>query len=276
MKSRRVAAYASAAVVVAAVCIALAMMRGGNEPSADAGEGVAPSRSINDAGARSRSNGTFRQPAKREKPEDGAKTAGGMAKDTVVVADEEYLDEEKPLTERQKGVRNELQAALDDNDLMAVRRAIAKFNASPAEGGLGGDITKGMRRQAVQALAWFGKEGVIDLIGFLGDEDESIASEACDQFELAMNSGDMSQAESSMYLKAIMTALTDPERIDNLLANLAPMDNAVRADTIREILANGTAEAKEVMREKLEFYTDVGVKGVEDLEKWALKIPYGE
>ena len=210
-----------------------------------------------------------KQPARNDRQSDvGTDPAGATAE--VGPGDEE------PLTEQQKAVSSELQSALDGNDLKAVLRAIAKFKASSAQGGLEGNVTKSMRRQAVQALAWFGKDGVIDLIDFLADEDESIASDAYDQFELAMNSGDMSQAECSMYLKAIMTALTDSERIDNLLVNLAPMDNSVKAATIMEILAKGTPEAKKVMREQLEFYTDAGVVTVEDVQKWALENPDGE
>lgn len=276
--SRFVVYYLAAVALVAAAIYAVVALRGSSEDLDPVAEDGTDARPIATAAAKSgKEKVVGRRPQKGSAEKQTARTGRqpGVGTDAhEAMAEAEFDDEEEePLTEQQKAVKTELQSALDGNNLRAVLRAIEKFKASSTQGGLEGNVTKDMRRLAVQALSWFGKDGIIDLIEFLGDEDESIASDAYDQFELAMNSGDISQTECSTYLKAIMTALTDAERIDNLLSSLAPLDNSVKADTIMDILVNGTTEAKDVMREQLEFYTDVGVETVEDVAQWARENP---
>lgn len=168
------------------------------------------------------------------------------------------LDEidEALLTDLQKAVLQELRDALEGNDIRAVRRAIAKFYLSEREGGLGGRIPTILRKQAVQALGWFGSSAISDMIPFMADADPQVEQEAFDQFELALEDWNIGDRATSRILQQVLSAVNDAERIDSLLMNLSRMRNSVKAETILAVLETGTDVAKSVMRENVEFYTE--------------------
>ena len=62
------------------------------------------------------------------------------------------IDEEESLSEVQKSVLREIQRALDADDVKALRKALMRFTASKAKGGLGGyeNVPRVIRAAAVQ------------------------------------------------------------------------------------------------------------------------------
>ena len=196
-----------------------------------------------------------------------------MAKPNVLNAAE--IDEESMLSEVQKAVLKDIQDALDADDLKALRKALHKFAESSQKGGLGGyaNVPRVIRAAAVQALGWFGKEAAVDLIDFMADSDEDISSDAFDQFEMALQDGDMSDFERAEIVKATAKALTDADRVESLLSNLIDMRNSVKADTAITILNDGTSQSKAGLMEQMEFYFDDGVKTADDIGKWRAENP---
>lgn len=184
--------------------------------------------------------------------------------------------EEEDLTELQKGVLAELQKALDDNDLRKVRKVLAKFVAKVENGGLGGDVPKCMRMRAVEALGWFGKDAAIDVMEYMADADEDVASDARNAFEQALQDCEMGDAQRSALVKAAMQAINDGEQIDSLLSQLNDMRNSVKVQTIESILDAGTEMAKQKMQEQLGDYTDSEVTTRDELKKWAVENPDDE
>lgn len=187
-------------------------------------------------------------------------------------------DGDEPLTELQRQVMMELQDALDNDDIKAVRKVVLKFKAPVAKGGLGGigSLPKGMRVAAVDALGWFGGKAAVDLLEFVADSDEEVSQSAFDMFELALQDFDMGDAERSEIVSAAMTVLTDSEQIDQLLNNLTEMRNSRKVTTIINIMQTGTEQAKAVMAEQLEFYTDSDVATIEDIKDWLKQNPDDE
>ena len=104
------------------------------------------------------------------------------------VLDAAEIDDEADLSDVQRSVLEEIQAALDADDLKALRKAISRFTASVGNRGLGGyaNVPRAIRSAAVQALGWFGKDSVVDLVDFMADSDEEISNDAFDQFEFAL------------------------------------------------------------------------------------------
>jgi len=183
---------------------------------------------------------------------------------------------EEDLTELQKGVLAELQKALDDNDIRKVRKALAKFVAKAENGGLGGNVPRCMRMKAVEALGWFGKDAAIDVMEYMADADEEIASDASNAFEMALQDCEMSDYDRSALVKAAMQALNDGELIDTLLMQLNDMRNSVKVQTIELVLDTGTDRARQIMQEQIGNYTDSEVSTREDLQKWAVENPDDE
>lgn len=185
----------------------------------------------------------------------------------------EAEDGEEKLTDFQRSIVNELQDALDRDDIRSVRKILSRFTASVGRGGLGGNVPKVMRMQAVQALGWFGREAAVDLLDFMADSDEEVASDAFDQFESSLGDSGMGDAERSELLLAALKAINDNERIDNLLSNLNDMRNSRKYETIKGILENGSEAAKTIMRQQLEDYTDSDVHTLDDLNHWVAMNP---
>ena len=185
------------------------------------------------------------------------------------------IDDIEQLSDLQKSVLKDIQAALDAEDIKALRKALSRFTAAATKGGLGGykNVPRVIRSAAVQALGWFGGKAAVDLIDFMADADEEISSDAFDQFEFALQDVSLSDFERAEILKATATALTDTERIDSLLSTFIDMRNSVKADAATAILTDGTPQFKSVLSEQLDFYFDEEVKTVSDIKKWVVKNP---
>jgi hypothetical protein len=223
---------------------------------ADAGKGDAAGRAARRAERRQRPDGTLVEERQREKERPSL----------------EDMDE-KEMTALQKSVLRELQAALDDDDLPRMRKAIAKFRAPKDKGGLGGEVPKALRRHAVSSLGWFGGGAVTDLMEFMADADPEVEEMAFEQFELALNDWELSDYERADVLKTIMSAMHDEDRITMLLMSLNMMRHSVRGNTIISILGSGTEEARSALSQQVEFFTDFDVYTTADVSKWMTEHP---
>ena len=185
------------------------------------------------------------------------------------------IDDEEQLSPVQKSVLKEIQAALDADDVKALRKALSKFTASTKNGGLGGyeNVPRVIRAAAVQALGWFGKDAAVDMIDFMADADEEISDDAFDQFEQALQDCEMGDRERSALVKAVSKALTDSDRIDTMVSCLIDMRNSVKGDTAIAILTDGSDQSKAVLLEQMDLYFDEDVKTVDDVKKWMAENP---
>ena len=185
------------------------------------------------------------------------------------------IDDEELLSDIQKSVLKDIQAALDADDIKALRKALSRFTASASKGGLGGykNVPRVIRAAAVQALGWFGGKAAVDLVDFMADADEEISGDAFDQFEFALQDSEMSDFERSAIVKVTAKAITDPDRADMLLNTLSDMRNSVKGDTVIAILTDGSDLVKAAMQEQMDFYFDDEVKTVDDIKKWMAENP---
>ena len=184
--------------------------------------------------------------------------------------------DDSELTKLQKAVLRELQRALDDNDLVRVRKVIAKFHAPASEGGLAGDVPKVIRSHAVAALGWFGGSAVSDMVEFMADVDPEIEEDAFAKFELALDDWDISDRERASILLTVLKSVHDTERIDSMLMALNNMRNSVKGEAIIGILNTGSPEAKVMMQEQLEFFTDFDITDAGGVGKWIQDNPDNE
>lgn len=189
--------------------------------------------------------------------------------------------EEEQLTEIQKTVLRELQSALDENDVKGVRKALSKFSQciSKADSGKNNGcgrfagLPKSMREAAVSALGWFGSETATDMIDFMMDPDEDICNDAWNQFELALADFEMGDVERATILMTMAKSITDSDRLDSIFMEFNNMRPSVKADTLISVLENGTPQAKAVLQESIEIYTESDVKTVDDVKRWKAANP---
>lgn len=178
--------------------------------------------------------------------------------------------DERELSKLQLEILEQLRSALNANDLKGVRRAVARFNASTAKGGLEGMVPKVMRSQAVQALGWFGSPAIADLTQFMADADPDVEEDAFAQFEMSIQDWDLGDRMRADILKQVLRAMTDTDRIDMLLMNLDTMRNSVKADVLIDALTAGSEATKAVVREEAGFYTDTNVEPTaEGIKSWS-------
>ena len=185
------------------------------------------------------------------------------------------IDDIELLSDIQKAILKEIRDALAAEDLTSLRKAIAKFSTSTKNGGLGGyeNVPRVIRTAAVQALGWFKGSAATDLIDFMADMDESVSSEAFDQFELAIQDMDLSDFERSAIIKATAKALTDSECAEMLASALFDMRNSVKGETAIALLTSGSDQVKAATLDQLDFYFDDNVKTVDDIKKWMAENP---
>ena len=190
-----------------------------------------------------------------------------IAKPEIAVEDG---DEDAMLTPKQRAALKELQAALDEDDVKGVRRALERMiKKTSSDGSLAG-LPVSMRSRALEAIGWFGKETIVDLVPFLADADDDISDDAFDKLQMA-GSECADDREKSVIIATLMRAVSDEKQIDDMLNNLNDMRNSVKVDTIISILNDGTDNARKVMLEQLGDYTDSDVSTIDDLKRWAVE-----
>ena len=199
-------------------------------------------------------------------------------KPKMIEIDDEEMDE---LTDLAKKLLVSLQAALDAEDFEQIKSILAMIEHSPK--GVLSKTANGLpvylRRKLVEALGWFGAEGMPEIVDFLGDENSEVAEAAIEQFELALEDitlGDRARAEIVVMASK---ALHDRDALERIFMEISAMRNSVAVSTMVEICQTGTEEARDLMPETIPFVTgtDEGeIATVEDMEKWLDENPDGE
>lgn len=191
-----------------------------------------------------------------------------------------FLDneEEKELTELARKVLASLQTALDNEDFSQIRQVL-EMAQNASKGSLGRN-TDGMpvalKKKLIEAISWFGAQGLPELIGFIADANEEVAQMALDQFEQALSDISLGDRERAKIVSLASTVITDSDALEQIFMEISNMRNSVAANTIFTICQDGTPEAKKLIVGTMELVTGEDIKTVEDLAKWAAENPDGE
>lgn len=267
MRSSLKKTLAVGSTVLMALVIGFLSFRGGVE--ADAGTRVVTRKSAPQGKTAKKARFAKHQRISEEKI-----SSSRIAAAKAAAAREEEEDEELSLTKLQRAIMAELQQALDDENLAGVRKAIAKFPRSldAAKGEV--EVPRYMREQAIEALKWFGAKAAEDMLDFALDSDDSLADEGWDGFVEALSDPDMSDFARAELVKASLKTLTDADKVEEMLDQLFQMRNSVKADTILDILQNGTKPAQEKLIEDLGAHLDgEEISTMDDVQRWKLQNP---
>lgn len=205
---------------------------------------------------------------------DGWGQAEKPAKEALLTFSEE---EERQLTELAREALLELRAAIDREDVRAVRRIIAKMLRSPDKVFSLAKVPDFVKRKMIEALGWFGSDSIPELVEFITDENLEIAQEALNQFQQMLNDFSMSDRERAVIVVNASKVLNDIDQLEPIIMEICTMRHSVSIGTLVEICESGTDAARELLQDYAEFYTgEDGMSTVEALENWLAENPDGE
>lgn len=165
-----------------------------------------------------------------------------------------------PPVERQ--TLQEVQVALDEDDYEKTVVALQKVSVSSSPL---------VRRRAAEALGWFGKKALPDVVMFLADSDEDVRSTAQASVEQSINEME-SEAEKVAAIERLMMIRGACD--EDTLVMLAGELNGIFDETLtvaaasRVIEAGVNPEGVSAMKEVYEFVTGEEYSGAEAANQW--------
>lgn len=124
-------------------------------------------------------------------------------------------ERETPYTAEQQALSDELFKALDDDDRENVYRlaTLAIKSENPE-----------LRREAIEALGWYGKDAIPELLASMADPDEEVAAVAIDNWEDALSQISSAQERMTTAMVALKV-LTNEDALDQIGAQFANAAN---------------------------------------------------
>ena len=163
-------------------------------------------------------------------------------------------------SKQDKNIFTNLRAALRDESAAKALKAAAEARTSSEPE---------VRKQAVEALGWFGKSAMSGLAGYLSDPDEDIAAAAQQAFEQGLLEIE-DDAIKLQYIETAMSMISDEEMLDSIAMNLNSVeDQGAAVETIVKIAGSDNATGVAKAKEAYEFITGDEWSGDASALKWA-------
>ena len=180
-------------------------------------------------------------------------------------------DDEAKLNDRQRKQISDIRSALDNNDK---RRVLALVREIQASDEWPDGVPKSVKKAAMDALAWFGAAGIVELADFIGDKDAEIAQTAIEKYEEALSDVDLSDREKSLILVHASKFVNDADAMDVMMFELNNMRHSVGVETIKQIWETGTPAAKSILQDNVDLFTgEENINTPELLDKWLAEHP---
>lgn len=165
------------------------------------------------------------------------------------------LDYEETLAEP---LKDEIQSALEEDDFKALLTLLPRARESNnAE----------VRLDLVEALGWFGKEAMLELLPMMADPDESVAEAAVDNWKFALSDIE-DEKEKSVNVEMVMKGLRNKDALESVVMELDDCDDVVEIQALVNVIESGNPIAAEVAREHYEFITDEKYIDLETANRW--------
>ncbi len=243
----------AALAAVAAAWLAFALLRA---PSAeqDSGDGDAPSaRVAKRRAARKARLAAGRADRPRPVRERRARPAARAA----------APEGEMPLSAEDQRLSDGIQSALDDENLGSVRQ-LAELAAKSG--------SAEVRRDAVDALAWFGEKALVELTMFMADPDGDVRDAACDAWRTAVSQIEDPEARGDIALMG-MKAVRSRDHLEFMVMEINDLSNSRQIRILEDLIGGENQVAASVAREHYEFVTGEPYEGPEAAAKWLEENP---
>mgnify|MGYP003292781344 CR=1 FL=1 len=152
-----------------------------------------------------------------------------------------------------------LEEAVDADDFKKLMKVLPEAAASK---------NVEVRSEAVDALGWFGKDGMVEMLPFMADPDEDVATAARDAWTTSLSDIE-SEKVRGKYVASAMNILTDDDSLEAMVMALDDCDELVQVQALVDVIESGkNPKAVKVAKEHYEFVTDEPYTGLEAAEKW--------
>ena len=148
----------------------------------------------------------------------------------------------------------------DDEDLEQLVKIIPEVSVS---------TNAEVRTELVDALGWFGVQGMNHLLPFMADSDEDVRESAIENWTSAL--GDVEdEGMRAQMIGAVMQVLNDEDALESMANELINMDEKIALQTLVDIIEGGKAapQGVAVAREQYEFLTGDEYTTIEAANQW--------
>ncbi len=179
-------------------------------------------------------------------------------------------EDESKMSPKFRQIYEDLEVAFDEEDKAKVFALVKKLQNMDEWPDL---IPTAIKLNALDALAWFGLEGISGAVGFLGDGNNEVVEAALSAFEEMLDTDEYGDKAVAEVLVKLIHVVHDTEALDNLITELDNMRNSVKARTAIAIFESGNKEAIAVLQENMESIfadneEDYDVLTKEDVRKY--------
>lgn len=195
----------------------------------------------------------------REVDTDGKK-ADGKKKRIRIKVEDTYTPEERRLAD-------DLQSATDENDLDAVRKEVEKIKKQG---------NADLKSEAMDALAFFGRSALSDLMQFVKDKDQEVIDVAADKIAFVLD--EMEEEDNKFKTEVLSTLLSfdglcSEDAIETFVGQLESIgsgDELLAVQTLVDLIDSGTVgeNVKKRAKEAYEFVTGEEYADFKKAERW--------
>ena len=195
----------------------------------------------------------------REKPKKSVRHSGIIG----AVDDDVFRDSNgKPYPEKDQELMRQARDAIDNDDLESARALAAEAAVSP---------NTELREMAVEALSWFGKDAMVELMQFLADANEEVAEAAKDGWMSGLQEID-DEGEKAGVIEATMKCIRDGEMLEDIANELIDIDTLAAIQVLADIIEDGgNAAAVKAAKETYNTITEEDWSNFEAAESWLQK-----
>lgn len=124
-----------------------------------------------------------------------------------------------------------------------------------------------VRAEAVSALGWIGKAALPELSKMLTDTSEEVATDALDQWTMAVNEIEDDTQRGAMLAQG-MRALSSEDALNGLALLFAQLPSDIALRSLATVIASDNAAAATAAREQYAFMTQTPWTSAKDAESW--------
>ena len=168
----------------------------------------------------------------------------------------------KAYPEKDQVLMRQARDAIDNDDLESARALAANAISSQNDE---------LREMAVEALSWFGKDAMVELMPFMADANEEVAEAAKDGWMSGLQEID-DDGEKAGVIEATMKCIHDGEMLEDISNELIGMDDLAAIQVLADIIEDGgNAAAVKAAKETYNTITEEDWSSFDAAEAWLQK-----
>ena len=194
-----------------------------------------------------------RKSSSRKRMDRGERTRPAVEEVPESVDDDDMSPADRRLMEA-------IEQGQSDEDLEQLVKIIPEVSAS---------TNAEVRSELVDALGWFGVQGMNHLLPFMADSDEDVRESAIENWTSALSEVEDEGMRAQM-IGAVMQVLKDEDALESMTNELIDMDEKIALQTLVDVIEGGKAAQQGVAaaREQYEFLTGEEYTTVEAANQW--------